>query len=229
MTAAVVIDVWNWPLATDGAQREQLPRLLSPDEQGRADRFVDASSRAEFIVARSGMRRILADYVGLRPQELIFEHNTAGKPSLAKIANCPHFSLSHSAGIAVLAVCRTFPIGVDIELIRPISEAIAQRFFSNAENLELSALPECERLSAFFRCWARKEALVKALGSGFLRDPRSFDVSIRSDEPPRLLRLDGEVDAAENWFLADYAPAEGMTGAIAARTGGRPATVTRRN
>ena len=127
---------------------------------------------AFFTVARGQMRRILADCVGLGPRDLIFEYNAYGKPSLANPANGPHFSLSHSAQTAALAVCWHFPVGIDIELVKPIDGGIAERFFSKAENLELSTLPDCERVSAFFRCWVRKEAVAKALGFGLSRDPR---------------------------------------------------------
>lgn len=225
MTAAATIDVWNWPLVADEVQLAALARLLSPDERMRADRFKRVADGAAFTVARGQMRRILAGYAHLEPRDLVFEYNAWGKPSLANPADGPHFSLSHSAQTAALAVCWQFPVGVDIELVKPTDEGIAERFFSEAENLELSILPERERLSAFFRCWVRKEAVAKALGFGFSQDPRSFDVSVGAEDPPKLLRLDGEPDVKRDWYLADYAPGEGMVGAIAARTNGRPTEI----
>lgn len=229
MTVAATIDVWNWPLAADEVQLAALARLLSPDERSRADRFKRVGDGAFFTVARGQMRRILAGYVSLGPRDLVFEYNAFGKPSLAKPANGPHFSLSHSAQTAALAVCWHFPVGIDIELVNPIDGGIAERFFSKAENLELLTLPDCERLSAFFRCWVRKEAVAKALGLGLSRDPRSYDVSVKADDPPKLLRLDGEPDATRDWYLADYAPVEGMIGAIAARTKARPTVIVPRD
>ncbi len=228
MTTAVIIDVWNWPLVADDVQLAALARLLSPDERMRADRFKRVGDGAVFTVARGQMRRILAGYVGIHPGRLVFDYNVSGKPRLANLANCPHFSLSHSAQTAALAVCWHFPVGIDIELVKPIDGGIAERFFSKAENLELSKLSGREWLSAFFRCWVRKEAVSKALGSGLSRDPRSFDVSVRADDPPKLLSLDGEADITRNWHLADYTPGEGMIGAIAACTNGRPTEIALR-
>ena len=167
------------------------------------------------------MREILGACVSLHPKDLTFKYSQRGKPSLAAPL---HFNLSHSEGLAALAVSTEFELGVDVEALLPLKEDIAPRYFSPRELAALAALPEHEQLSGFYRCWTRKEAVLKALGDGLARALDSFDVSIAADEA-RLDRLDGEPDAPRSWRLAHFEPQTGFVGAVACRTGGVPMTV----
>ena len=88
------------------------------------------------------------------------------------------FSLSHSKSIAVLAVDHAQPVGVDVEDVRPIEEDVADRHFSATELTDLRGLKGEAWLAGFYRCWTRKEAILKAEGVGLSRALDSFDVSL---------------------------------------------------
>jgi len=139
-----------------------------------------------------------------------------------------YFNLTHSDGLAALGVSAAPELGVDVEQVRPLKEDIAERFFSPGEVAALRALPEDQQLPAFYRCWTRKEAVVKAIGEGLSRPLDSFDVTLDADAA-RLLRMDGEDDGPQVWQLAHFAPAPGFAGAVACRTGGGALVVARRD
>ncbi|PWJ22178.1 4'-phosphopantetheinyl transferase family protein [Jannaschia seohaensis] len=158
------------------------------------------------------MREVLARWRGCSPAALSFETGKAGKP---RLAGGPEFNLSHSGGIACLAVHSDRPLGVDIEAPRPVEEAVAERFFSAAEQAELSALPPEMWRGGFFRCWTRKEAVVKALGLGMGAPLDRFDVTLTPGAPARVTRC--EIGPPGPWQLTDLALPGGMVGAVAAR------------
>jgi phosphopantetheine--protein transferase-like protein len=123
------------------------------------------------------------------------------------------FNLSHSHGLAAYAIARGREVGVDVEMVRPdfATRRIAEQFFSRTEVESLRSLPREHQTGAFFVCWTRKEAHIKALGRGLSIDLASFDVSLRPEERPALLRC---VDAA-HWSLEAFQPCDGYVGAIA--------------
>ena len=223
-TAAVDVELWVWPLDIGADERGRLFAYLSDDEVARAERFVFDRDRHRYIAARGRMREVLARLLGTTPAELRFAYSSHGKPSLPVAL---HFNLSHSEGLAALGVSRTHELGVDVEHVRPLKEDIAERFFSRAEVATLRALPEHEQLDAFYRCWTRKEAVVKAIGEGLSRPLDSFDVTLGA-QSARLLRMDGERDGPSVWQMAHFAPATGFEGAVACRTGGGALVVKRR-
>lgn len=224
--ADCAIDVWVWPLDIGADERVQLASLLSEDETARAQRFVFVRDRERFVVGRGRLRQILGARTGVRAAALRFDYSEHNKPTLAGLGAPLHFNLSHSEGLAALAVADAFELGVDIQAVRPLKENIAARFFSPCELAELDALPEAERLDGFYRCWTRKEAILKALGDGMARPLDSFDVSIST--PARLLRLDGEPNAPATWQIVHFDPGHGFQGAVACRTGGRRIELTRK-
>ena len=126
------------------------------------------------------------------PESISLEYNPWGKPALAAgFADSDiRFNLSHSHGVAAYAIARGREVGVDVEMLRPdfASGGIAERFFSRTEIESLRSLPREHQTRAFFVCWTRKEAYVKALGCGLSIDLGSFDVSLRPEERPALLR-----------------------------------------
>lgn len=221
------IDLWVWPLDVEGDERGRLHALLSEDEKARAARFVFERDRHRFIVARGRLRGVLAGVLGTKPSALRFDYAAHGKPSLAGVDGL-HFNLSHSEALAALGVTRGPEIGVDVEHVRPLKEDIAARFFSERETATLRGLPESEQVDAFFRCWTRKEAIVKAIGEGLSHSLDSFDVTLRADQPALVERFAGEADAPRVWRLVHFDPAPGYAGAIACRTGGAAINVVRR-
>jgi 4'-phosphopantetheinyl transferase len=216
------IDLWTWPLEVGPGELARLRALLSEDEVERADRLVMERDRIHFVAARGRLRGLLAEYCSTRPQDLTFAYSEHGKPSLR---SAPKFNLSHSNALAALAVTKDHDVGLDVEAMRTIKENLARDNFSPNEQRELATLSAHDRMAGFFRCWTRKEAVIKATGEGFARDLMSFDVSL-SREDPRLLRLDGDDPSA--WRLVHLDLQAGYVGAIACRTGGAPIIVTRR-
>lgn len=182
-------------------------RTLSPDEVERAGRFHFERDARRYVAAHAGLRSILARYTGLRPQDLSFQASQYGKPFLAPGIPYTHaalnFNLSHSGELGLVAVTLERRVGVDIEQVRPefADGSIAQRFFSPGEVRALRALPPGEQTAAFFRCWTRKEAFVKARGEGLSLSLDSFDVAFAPNEPPALLRIAGEAREAHRWSL----------------------------
>ncbi|MBN7755754.1 4'-phosphopantetheinyl transferase superfamily protein [Nitratireductor aquimarinus] len=218
---ASTIDVWQWSLDVPLDALPQLVSALDEAEFARAGRFVHERHRLRFIAGRGRLRAILGAYLGVPARRLSFSYNAFGKPRLAGRGEPPlHFNLSHSGGMAVLAVSDRYRLGIDIERVLPFRENLAAHFFSPAENEALAAVPSQDYLGAFFRCWTRKEAFVKAHGAGLSLPLESFDVTIDPEGQPRLLRLDGVADAPAQWRLANLALPRGYVGAVAAMTAG---------
>ncbi|WP_179379308.1 4'-phosphopantetheinyl transferase family protein [Jannaschia marina] len=215
--SALAVDLWDWPLCAPD------PGPLSPEEHVRASRFVFARDRDRYIAGRGRLRRILAGYLGLHPTEVAFRYGPHGKPQVEGLT----FNLSHTGDLAMLAVLpgADLALGVDIEAVRPIEMGVARTHFAPSEYAALRALPKGRAVRAFHRCWTRKEAWLKAVGTGLMTDLASFTVTL--DAAPRLLSCAGDVPGA--WTLLDLAPGEGVAGALAVRAEGRRVRVTRRS
>ena len=165
------------PLSTSGTALERNSSLLDGTEAARAACFLAEEDRHRFILAHAGMRRALGRWVGCHPAALSFGRKEGGKPFLIG-AKMPGFNLSHAGTQALLAISADREIGVDIEKHdeRVAIDAIAQNFFTPKEIAMLTSLPSERRLAGFFTCWTRKEAVVKAIGSGLQMPLDSFSV-----------------------------------------------------
>ena len=203
-------------LGVGGADLASLEAVLSRDERERAGRFRFGRHRDRFIVARSALRRILSVYGAGAPAEIRLRYGPKGKPRLASDCGI-EFNVSHSEDLAVVAVAQGSEVGIDVERIRamPSGRAIARRFFSATEAAMLERLPAAEFGEAFWRCWTRKEAYVKARGDGLSLPLDSFDVSLEA--PGRLLLLATRPDAGEahHWRLLDVNVGPGYAAALA--------------
>lgn len=197
--------IWLTSLIVAADELRELHQLLSPDEQQRAERFVFPEHRANFIVARARLRQILAKYQSVAAADLCFEYNAYGKPSLLSVDNqAPlHFNVSHSHQLAIYAFHEHSPVGVDIEWMKPNVEfvALASRFFSVREAAIIQSLSEPLQLAAFYRCWTRKEALLKALGEGLSFPLNQCEVTCGADEPARIVKLAGHEAIHPDWTL----------------------------
>lgn len=196
------VDVWVASLDRSAAEVEAFAGTLAPDEHGRAFQYCFDTDKRRFIVRRGLRRAILATYVGAAPARLRFEAGGAGKPELPGAgagAHAVRFSCSHSRDVAVVAVTGRRGVGVDVELVRPVPDAlaIARALFGPAEGASLAALPTDERDKAFLARWTQMEARLKVSGGG-LRGA-----------------LDGE-EATSSSDLQEFTPAAGYVGAVAA-------------
>jgi 4'-phosphopantetheinyl transferase len=207
------VHLWSVALTAGAAELPTLRGLLSAEEQARADRFRFAKDRDAYTTARAMLRLLLASYTHLDPEAIGFSYAAHGKPSIASEEKVC-FNLSHSGDLALYAFARDKELGIDIERFRamPDMEQVARHFFSKGEVSDLFNLPEGERRAAFFRCWTRKEAFVKALGDGLSLPLDSFRVSLRADEPAEL--LEAEPEHRGRWSLRDVTPCEGYAAAI---------------
>jgi 4'-phosphopantetheinyl transferase len=218
------VHVWRAALARSAGEVGALKRLLSEDELRRAERFHFQHDRSSFVVARGTLREILSLYVGLPPRLLRFCYNAFGKP---KLIDAPgetgvRFNLSHAGGLALYAVAVGREVGVDVEVVREgvPCEELAEKFFSRRERAALLALPAGDRRRAFFECWARKEAYIKARGMGLSLPLDSFDVSLAPGEPAALLSARDARLGAACWSLRELAAGPGYAAAVAVEGGG---------
>lgn len=221
------VSLWIWALDVEPTRQAQLAEWLSPDERARAARFATDRLRGRWTVARAGMRSVLGAEVGLSPETLQFAYNANGKPTLADWREGASFNLSHSHGLAALAMCEA-TVGADIERLGAVHEDVAQRFFSPVEAAVVQSTPEADRAATFYRFWTAKEAFLKALGTGFTQASDSFTVSYAVEGPPRLVETPWLEGAPEDWSFEHFAPVPNFMGAIAVRAAGRQLRMTTR-
>jgi 4'-phosphopantetheinyl transferase len=170
--------------------------------------------------ARGWLRSLLGRYLGVAPHSIEFRFNEHGKPSLAGAheRSSLRFNISHSHGFALFAFARGREVGVDIEKIRPGRpfQRIAERFFAPGETARFSSIPAAQQAHAFFECWTRKEAYIKARGKGLSLPLDSFEVGFGPGTAPSLFEALGEPDAPGRWALFDLQPFPEFAGALAA-------------
>lgn len=211
------VHVWRAELDRPSHHVDDLFRHLSSDETERAGRFRLAKHRNRYVVGRGTLRTVLAQYLNRTPGDLRFTYNDRGKPELPSVDL--QFNVAHSDGIALFALTRAAAVGIDIERVRPnvTDDRIAERFFAPEEVEALHALDPSARHEAFFRCWTRKEAFVKACGKGLSLALDRFVVSLAPDEPPALLETKDDPGEANEWSLHELRPGPGYVAALAVR------------
>jgi 4'-phosphopantetheinyl transferase len=211
--------VWRLALDLPADAVGRLWPTLAADECDRADRFHFAVHRQRYVAGRGFLRVVLAHYLGQDPAALRFCYGPHGKPALAEARGDLQFNLSHSGGGGLLGVTRGQEIGVDLEQVRPRGnlEELAQRFFAAGEVAALAAVDASERELAFYQCWTRKEAFIKAGGEGLARPLDQFTVSLGPGEPARLLAVAGDPEEASRWALHGLKPWPGFVACAALR------------
>jgi 4'-phosphopantetheinyl transferase len=192
---------------------------LSTDELERASRFLFQRDRNRFVAGRGMLRSLLGHYLAQQPAQIQIAYSQRGKPSLADLPSDGqiHFNLAHSDDLAVFAISRIPGIGIDLERLRPVTEAeaIAEQFFSPRETQALKTLPSGQKETAFFNLWTRKEAWLKATGEGIGELLNQVEVSLKPGDPARLLSIFEDANAAAEWTLRELVPAPGFLGALA--------------
>lgn len=216
------VHLWRFRLDVSAAQ----DFLLSDEERLRAERLRDPQKASTWVVARSSLRQILAGYVGIKPEELVFAVNAHGKPHLVDGQRADiRFNMAHSGEWGLCAVARGDDVGVDVERINGALDhaRLAARFFSKEENARLMTVPASRRRREFFRIWTRKEAWLKAKGGGFSEtqlalDPLFLDHCSVCDSVWQLrlfpvarhylaaVAVRPEVSRLQRWHLSDSAP-----------------------
>lgn len=212
-----MIRVWRIPLDPSAPPAEGGIATLTDDERERAARFRFDRDRNRWLGAHVAMRRILGDELGVATERIRYLRGPAGKPALAWPEGAGlEFNLSDSGDLALLALSRLGPVGVDVEHLERIPDfaAIAESHFADDERRALLALPAPDQLEGFYRIWTRKEAYIKAIGIGLGFALDRFSVTLERDAP-RLIHIDGDVDRARQWSLHDLSPSAHYIGALA--------------
>ena len=211
------IHVWAVELDRFPAEIEKLAHNLILEEKERADRFHFARDRDHYIVGRAVLRRLLGSYLEVPPKFIDILYSDYGKPYLMNSGL--DFNISHSHGLGLFAFCRETDVfetavGVDIERIRPMPDAddLVTHYFSQAEIAKWQTVPPQQTAQAFFNCWTRKEAFIKAIGEGLSHPLDAFDVTFLPNEPVQFLWIAGR--NKDDYALLTLEPATGFVGAL---------------
>jgi len=218
------IHVWPVQLVAPDTVVERCFVLLSSDERARAERFVFEHHRCAYVLSRGILRALLGRYISLQPADIHFSYGSKGKPHLCEFASQIRFNCSRSDGMALYAMTRHCDVGIDIEKIRPLQgmEQIALNFFCPEETRELLSLTPAERQEAFFRCWSRKEAYIKAVGDGLSIPLDGFRVTLTPGCPVEFVHLGDDRALANEWALHDFTAIDDYAAAIAYHEAPRP-------
>jgi 4'-phosphopantetheinyl transferase len=201
----VAVDLWPFGIDPETVSVNPEYRvLLSADEQTRAQRFRFRRDENRYVIGRAKLRLILAGYTGSAPGDIRFAYGEQGKPELMDHPRV-RFNLANSEGNALLAISEDHELGVDLERIRPqfADEHIAEHFFSETEVKALRMLPDSQQERAFFECWTRKEALLKAKGGGLSVSLERFVVAFGPGQAAALLRSDLDPTDTDRWKMVD--------------------------
>jgi 4'-phosphopantetheinyl transferase len=167
---------------------------------------------------RSALRRLLGNYLEFTSQDLEIAYSHYGKPCLVNldIHKKINFNISHADKLGLIAIAMDRQVGVDLELVRQEDsiEAISQRFFTPEESKQIMSLPASLQPEAFFTCWTRKEAFIKARGEGLSIPLDQFEVSIYPKDDPKLLIIKNNPVELGMWTMFHLEPGDHYVGAL---------------
>jgi len=211
-----IVHVWSVDLNNEQAINQYF-KLLAEDEVERAAKFRFEKDRQHFVIARGVLRQVLSLYLAEKPDTIQFEYGKNGKPFLPK--KPLQFNLSHADEIALIGLTKEHEIGIDVEVINQKVEVerIAQHFFAKGEIESLMSLPKTQRHEAFFNCWTRKEAFIKAIGDGLSFPLGQFEVTLKPDEKAELLVTHFDKKERDKWSLFDLKIPQGYKAALAVK------------
>lgn len=189
--------------------------ILDETERDRAMKFRFLKDRLCFIIARGVLRNLLATYIYVSPEDITFSYGYNGKPYIDHKSDI-QFNVSHSGDTIILGFVQKYDIGIDVEHTkRPVEvEKVARCFFSNEEISSLLSLDPTYHTQAFYNCWTRKEAFIKALGSGLAFPLDQFVVSLDSTKEATLIDTKWDAKEKEKWVLQSMEPQQDYIGAI---------------
>jgi 4'-phosphopantetheinyl transferase len=216
------VHVWCAELDLPDFDLQHYQALLSSEELERASRYRFPGDQKRYILRRGILRELIGRYLNSPATSARFTANEFGKPALAEGFNSRlKFNLSVSEDVALIALTEGREIGVDIERVRQDFEVerIARRFFSIYEQTQLHKASFHQKIEAFFNCWTRKEAYVKAHGQGLTLPLDQFDVSLLPSEPARLLATRHAPAEIQRWSMQHLSPIPGYVGALVVEGG----------
>jgi len=193
----------------------ELENYLSSSEKTRASRFLHEADRKRFAIAYGMLRKILGDHFQIDPKSFTFQTTEHEKPYLE--SHQIEFNLSHSGDFVVWAFS-LHPVGIDVEYMNRKVEILdlAKRFFAQEEYEVIQKLPKLEQQGAFYRCWTRKEAFIKASGEGLSYPLSEFVVELAANLRSNCLKsIHGCESLASDWFLTAFDLPDDYEGAVA--------------
>lgn len=210
--------VWAVPLHDPPFAREHLHSLLTTLERERVSRFRFEDDRSRAIVGRGMLRMVLGDWTGRPPEEIELVEGPRGRPLLhGEGSTGLHFNVAHSGAWVLVGVADGRRIGVDVEQVRPVADmaSLVARYFAPGEAAAIASLQGDDRVAAFFDCWTRKEAFIKAVGAGLQFGLDRFEVECRPGRVPAIVSIEGSAEEAARWRLWCGTPATGYRAAVA--------------
>ncbi len=209
------VHLWLVSIAEKEAQLDDLHGLLSQEELSRAERFYFEKDRKRYIIARGMLRTILSQYCRFEPEDHQFGYNQYGKPNLID-NDWLRFNISHSGDKVLYGFTQNRELGIDIEYVKPFENThqIVERFFSDHEKEQFRSVPDHMKNIAFFNCWTRKEAYIKALGKGMSLPLDEFSVYFIPDKPACLLETKHDIQEKDRWTLQEINVGEGYVAAV---------------
>ena len=222
MQNAIKVDLWFWQLDQPAADVTRWYEHLNGDERARMARFVFDRDQTRYTICRSRMRRILGQYTRTAPRDIAFVATGRDKPALAPPnPQQVEFNLTHTDGLACLAVTHGVAIGVDLERRRPVEDKFIAFALNPAECDRVTA-PGVAREAAFFRYWTAKEAYLKSIGTGLWQSLKSFDVDVPLAQQGKLAftrcglpRIDEADQRTQHWHLYSFVATDHHIGAVA--------------
>lgn len=214
-----VVSVWRVFLDAGPRQMRELTTMLPDSEQAEAGRLATPVHRNRFLVARAVRRAVLARYLKCPPETLRFDLGSFGRPTVRSDTGrlLLRFNQSRSAHLALIAVTPAHEIGIDIEQIRLdfADRDVARRCFARSESRELLRLPAHLWPQAFFGCWTRKEAYLKATGQGLSYPLSAFAVTASPQHGAALVAHRDDPTAVDRWRMHTYWPAPDFIATVA--------------
>ncbi|BBA79124.1 4'-phosphopantetheinyl transferase [cyanobacterium endosymbiont of Rhopalodia gibberula] len=209
------IHLWKQHLKVSDLEVNRCFAILDQEEKIKAEKFSFKEHQRRFIVARGTLKIILGRYLNIPASTVEFTYSSRGKPRLTNklVGNGLQFNLSHSHELAIYGVTCNHIIGVDLEYIRPMSEAkkLAKRFFCSQEYHHISLLTSPDLEKTFFKLWTAKEAYLKATGEGIGGGLNQVEFSLGSF--PQLLKLPNN-QSLLNWTTYFLIPHPNYQGAV---------------
>lgn len=210
--------VWRIFLPIESEIKTSLQHSLSQDELSRLEKFHFESDRERTLVARGGLRDILARYLNKAPSNIQFHYTKLGKPFLNHTTL--NFNVSHAHHCILIAIADGMLVGIDVEYNQKVFDylSIAKEFFTHTEYANLLTFPFEKRHFAFYRCWTQKEAFLKGIGKGLHVPLDQFEVSIFPSENQKKLEISENLNNPQKnseWYLSNINPGEDYIAALA--------------
>ena len=212
------IHIHQYPLAENRSQQEidLFTEILSSDELAKANRYKFNNLRTDYITSRYYLRKLAGFYLDKDPREIAFQYTDKEKPFLSSFEI--KFNLAHSGNRCVYAFANGTEVGIDIELLRNIPDAldICKRFFSSEEIKDLNLVTGEKISETFLLCWTRKEAFIKAVGDGLSYPLADFTVNLDKNIP-EITGIRKEPEEIKQWSLFNIVTEKEYIASLAVR------------